>query len=221
MAKLREKIDVPVDPLDLEDALSAREELEQVAREYQTNDAQEKSAKKEKENLRPALLDLMSEVVRDEIPLARRTEVVKDEELERSQGDFETWRARNFPEWTIVGVEPKKGEATVVLEENDALKKFEFQSGGFKFGRTFKMVGGDFRSKDFLDEVAKRDDIKRDVLGQLLKTVKTEVVTTYEFDEKAATALMEAHPETVAIFQEYTDPGKPQVSLLPISVVKE
>lgn len=221
MAKLRTKIEVPEDPLDLEGELSAREELEEFALAYQEHDVQEKTAKSAKETLRPALLDLMSEVVREEIPLSRRTETVTDDELERAQGDFEVWRSRNFPEWTIVGIEPKKGEATVVLEENSSVKKFEFTVGGFKFGRTFSMVGREFRAEAFLEEVAKRDDIARPLLHDLLKTVKPVVTTTYEFDEAAATALMEEYPETVAIFQEYTDPGKPQVKLLPISAVKE
>lgn len=206
---------------ELEDLLSAREELEEFAQDYASADRQEKDWKKTKESLRGPFLDLMSEVVRNEVLLARRNETVSNAELERVGGDYEIWRARNFPEWTIVGIAPEAEGATVTLEENDALKKFEFTVGGFKFGRTFKMVGSEFRAEAFLDEVAKRDDIKRPLLHDLLATVKSEVVTVYTFDEKAAEKLMGEHPETVAIFQEYIDPGKPQVALLPITAVKE
>lgn len=201
--------------------LTAREELEEFAAEYHAADIQEKGAKSSKEVLRPALLELMTEVVRDEVPLARRNEIVTDEELERADGDYEKWVARNFPEWTLVGLQAEEGQATITLEETDYLKKFEFQVGGFKFGRTMKMTGGNFRAQEFLAEVALREDIKRPVLGELLATVKSEIVTVYTFDEKAAQKLMAERPETVAIFQEYIDPGKAQVSLLPIRAIKE
>jgi len=218
MAKTKTSV---ADELDLEDLLSAREELELLAQSYQVADVQEKGAKKEKETLRGPFLDLMSEVVRDEIPLGRVNETVTDEELAAYGGDFENWRARNFPEWTIVGVAHEEGRAIVTLEENDAFKKFEFSVGGFKFGRTFKMVDSNFEAERYANEVPKLDDIPRDVLKKLIDCVTSKTIVTYALDETKAEEVMADHPETLRIFQEYLDPGKPQVALLPIRKVKE
>lgn len=203
--------------------MSARQELEELAEIYREADTQEKDWKAAKTEIRGPLLELMSEVVREEVPLAKRTEIVTDEELARCGGDYETWRARNFPEWNLVGImpEPSERQAKVTLEEDDQLKKFTFTVNGHKYGRTFKLVGGHFRAEEFRAEVAQRDDITRPLLAKLLETVKVETKVEYTFDEEAAIALMADHPELTAIFQEYTAPGTPQVSLLPIKAVKE
>lgn len=232
-------ISQPTEDLELEDLLSAREELEQIAEALREADEAEKTAETLKKELRGPFLDLISEVVRDEVPLAKRNETVTAEELERCGGDFETWRVRNFPEWNLVGITsvastqkqtkgqkrtPKLGEgadSVVTLEESDQYKKYSFVLNGHKYGRTFKLVGGEFRAQAFKEEVAKREDISRDLLFQLLDTVKTETVTVYTLDEDKARELMSEHPETMNVFQEYTSPGKLQVSLLPIKAVKE
>lgn len=203
-----------------EKEVTALEELQEVAEALREADVTEKAAKVLKDQIRPAFFELISEVVRETVPLARQVITVTDEELERFNFDHNDWCAYNYPEWRVVAVEGKKGESLVAIEENDALKKFEFEYDGFKYGRTFKLMNKFFDAEAFLKEV--NDEIEDDDLHDaLLEVVEAEVVTTYSFDETKATKLMADYPETVVLFQKYLFPGTPSPALLPIKPVKE
>ena len=82
------------------ETITAQDELREVAEIYREADEQEKEAADVKKSARGPLLDLMSEVVREEVTLQQRNEEVEvDEDF-----DVETWRKRNFPTWNVVGV---------------------------------------------------------------------------------------------------------------------
>ena len=215
--------------------LTARQELEEIALLLQEADSEEKAHKREKELLRGPFFDLISEIVREEIPLARKTETVQvDEDF-----DPERWRAFNYPDWRIVAMQPEsdgEGAATrmqITVEENEELKKYEFVANGFKFGRTIRMEGRDFKAESFYKEIqaarlnermGKHDHpllaLGDDVLNHLEVVVTKELVPTFKVDEDKAIEIMAEYPETVALFQKYTFPGTPKPALLPIKKAK-
>jgi hypothetical protein len=202
--------------------LTALEELQEVAEALREADETEKAAKAVKEQVRPAFLDLISEVVRDTVPLARQVLTVLDTDLDRFGYDYDKWCEYNYPEWRIVAVEVGEPNVStkIAIEEDDALKKYEFEHDGYKYGRTFKLTGRRFDAEAYLQEV--NDTIEdEDLFEALEKTVKKVVTTTYEFDEAKATKVMADYPETVTLFQKYLFPGKPSSTLLPIRPVKE
>lgn len=207
--------------------LSAREELEEIAALLHDADIQEKEGKAMKEQIRPAFFDLISEVVREEIPLARRIERVDDPNV-----DPEEWRAFNFPAWRIAAIQPDENGYDVTLEENEGLVKFEFEVGGYKFGRTIRMEGRDFKAESFHEELRrarlaqKKNDehplleLGDEVLNHLEVVVTKEMVPTYKVDEDKAVEIMADYPETVALFQKYMFPGTPKPALMPIKQAK-
>lgn len=213
-----------------EEELSAREELEEIAAFLHDADIEEKEAKARKEKIRPAFFALISEVVRDEIPLARKTVRVDDPNI-----DPEEWRAFNEPAWRIVAINPDADGFDLTLEENEDLVKFEFEVGGFKFGRTIRMEGKDFKAEAFYEAIAKarlnqnmgkHDDpllemFDNDVLNHLEVVVSKKQVPVYEVDEDKALELMTEYPETVAFFQQFMFPGTPKPALMPIKKSKE
>lgn len=210
--------------------LSAREELYEIAELLHDADVREKGAKAEKEAVRGPFFDLISEIIREEVPLARKTVTVELPPIEEVRYfDQEEWRKFHYPEWSIVAIQPESddegGPATrhkITLEENDQFKKFEFVHGGFRFGRTIRMEGKDFKAADFWKDMKKADKTLDAKLKKALQTVVAEkIVTVYEVDEAKAMQLMADHPETVAIFQKYMFPGTPKPALLPIKEVKE
>ena len=199
------------------ETISAQDELREVAEIYREADEQEKEAADVKKSARGPLLDLMSEVVREEVTLQQRNEEVEvDEDF-----DVETWRKRNFPTWNVVGVQPTtEGTYIITLEESDQFKKYEFTHGGFKFGRTVRMKDAGFEVEAFKEHVSQMID-QDEVKDLLLGTIKEKQVIEYVFDEGAANALMADRPELVPVFQQFVNPGRPEVSLLPIKPVKE
>lgn len=199
------------------DTITAQGELYEVAEIYREADEQEKEAKDVKASARGPLLDLMSEVVREEVTLQQRKEEVEvDDDF-----DVETWRKRNFPTWNVVGVQPtSEGTYVITIEESDQFKKFEFVHNGFKFGRTVRMKDAGFEIEKFKQHVDQMID-QSDLKDRLLGTIKEKQIISYEFDEAAANALMSEDPELVPLFQQFVFPGRPEVSLLPIKPVKE
>lgn len=210
-----------------EQELTARQELDEIATLLHEADIAEKEAKERKSGLRPAFFALISEVVREEIPLARKKERVDD-----PMTDLEEWRAFNHPTWRIVGIEPDANGYDVTLEENEDLVKFEFEVGGYKFGRTIRMEGRDFKAEGFHAELQKarlaqktnKDhpllDLSDEVLNHLEVVVTKKMVPTFEVDEKKATEIMAEYPETMTFFQKYLFPGTPNPALMPIKQTK-
>ncbi len=207
--------------------LTAREELEEIAAVLREADETEKEAKKLKDEVRGPFFDLISEVVREEVPLAREIVTV---ELHDSSDAFnsETWRRYNYPLHNIVAIQPEsdgEGAATrmvVTLEESDQYKKYEFVADGYKFGRSIRMEGKGFEAESFISEIKARK-LPAALKKKLLALVKEEVVTVtnYLVDEAGITALMAEDPSTVAVFQEFINPGTPKAALIPIKAVKE
>lgn len=199
---------------------TAREELEEIAALLHAADLKEKEGKEEKELIRPAFFELISEVVREEIPLARKVETIEMDE----NFDPEKWRAFNYPAWRIVAIEASEdGTATITLEENEGLVKFEFEVGGYKFGRQIRMEGKDFKSEAFYKKVhaAKLDGVSREAREALAKVVTKEMVPVYTVDEDEALRVMTEYPDTVALFQQFMFPGTPKPALMPIKKVKD
>lgn len=229
MAKFKEAAPAPVEEEEFAfggDELTLREELYEIAEIYGDADWQEKTAKATKDRVKGPMLELMSEVVREEIPLARQVIEVTNEEASRYDYDYEKWAASQWPEWRVVGILPTHDElAEITLEENDALKKFEFVVNGKKYGRTIAMVGADFDAEGFYTSLqatsAEEFDLDPDAIVAALDTVTKEVVTVYTFNEKAAQKVIAEHPEMLPYFEEFTSIGVPQVRMIPIKEVKE
>lgn len=204
--------------------MTARDELNEIAELLHDADMREKEAKAEKETVRGPFFDLISEVVREEIPLARKTVIVEIDPT--AAFNSESWRAFHYPTWNVVAIQPESddgGAATrmvVTLEESDQHKKFEFEHGGYKFGRTIRMEGKSFSAEGLFKDVhsTKFPEGIRTLLSNIVTEKK---VTTYEVDEDQALKLMAEHPEVVAILQGYMFPGRPTPALIPIKAVKE
>ena len=192
----------------VEDAILARAELEEIAEEYRLADEKEKAADKAKKKLKPALLELITEVAVEEVPPATIIERVSVDDA--ATFDPDRWRILNYPEYEIVHVElGEKGEFVVELREDPSLRKYTFTVGGYTFGRTIAMVGSSFDAEAFLAEAP--EDWKH--------IIKERVV--YELDEEAARELMSSSPEAVPMLQKYSSPGYPQVRLNPIRKAKD
>lgn len=214
------------DATPVEGELSAREELYEIAEQLQEAINREKKAKGEKEILRGPFFQLISEIVREEIPLARQVvEVPNDTEF-----DAKSWREKNYPEWRIVGIDasPIEELLRITLEENEDFKKYEFTHDGFKYGRTIRMKDAYFDAEGFSKEIDMQqgqaewnDQRPSGMVEALASCVRKEVVTTYVLDEVKAKKVMAEYPETVALFQKFAHPGRPEPALLPIKVAKE
>lgn len=190
--------------------MTAREELYEIAEALREADETEKSASEIKKDLRGPFMELISEIVREEIPLARQViMVVMDETF-----DPQAWQKREYPEWRVIAVEPQPDGlcAAVTIEENEDYKKFEFTFNGFKYGRSIRTEGRGFDAEGFY---------KANEDNELSACIKVKTVTVYEFDEAKAEELMAEYPYSVAIFQKYINPGTPKAALLPIKVAKE
>lgn len=204
----------------MDDEVLAWDELHEVADEIRQADAAEKKAKAKKESLRGAYFALISEIVREEVPLAKKTVVVEGE------FDLDAWRAHEYPEWRVVSIDNASDDegikTKIVLEENEDFKKFEFVHDGYKYGRQIRMKGAGFDTEAFwkeIDEWFTGDDAE--VATALAGCVEKEVVTVYSLDEAKAMKVMADYPETVTLFQKHTNPGTPEPALLPIRVAKE
>lgn len=195
----------------MSEEVSAREELYEVAVSYHQADVEEKSAKSIKEDLRGPFMSLMTEVVREEVPLARKTIRVSSYTLNQwYDNDYRLWQQRNYPTWSIDSIDPDEDGASVTLVENPDLKKFEFVHGGYKFGRTVDMGSPVFDVERFYEEQPELRDL-----------VEVETVQVYTLKETKASALMAEKPEVKEIFQEYVEPGKPKLKFLAIRAVQE
>lgn len=205
--------------------VTAREELYEIAEVLREASENEKKFKALKEEVRAPFFELISEIVREEIPLARQT---VDVEVDNNF-DPQVWRAQNYPEWRIVALNQEQpGVMQITLEENEAFKKYTFIHNGFRYGRTTRMEGAGFDAEGFAKEVEVQegqaewnDQRPSGMVEALASCVKTEVVTTYTLDEAKAMKVMAEYPETVALFQQFTNPGTPKPALLPIKMAKE
>lgn len=209
----------------MSEEMTARDELYEIAEFLREADQDEKDGKARKEKLRGAFFELISEIVREEIPLATQSV-----EIEMGKDfDPEAWCRREYPEWRVVAVQPTPdGTAVITIEENEDFKKFEFVYDGFKFGRTIRMDGKGFDAQRFYEDITESKFLEwylaedPDELLEILDgVVYKQVVYEYVFDEAKAQQVMADHPETVAIFQRYLNPGTPKPTLLPIKPVKD
>jgi len=190
----------------MNDLINARHELEEVADLYREADEVEKQAAKDKAKLKPALLELISEVIESEIELATKIVTVTGDEA--LNFDPDTWLVTNYPEYKIVRVDnDNKGGFVVELQEDVELRKFSFEASGYQFGRTIAMVGSSFDAEGFVMDDNIPDDFKHAII---------EMKMVFTLQEDAARELMSKSPEVVPMLQKYTQPGKPQVRLNPI-----
>jgi len=189
----------------LSDELTAREELYEIARQLEWCDQEEKHYKELKEKVRPAFLDLITEVVVDEIPLATKVVQVDND----TKGELESWRLANYPDWLITDTVQNDDGWDVVLEEDPKLKKFEFVVDGKKFGRTVATPTPSFDAERFWEA---EEDLRDDLI---------ETVTVYKLNETKAAKLMAEKPEMKDIFEKYIKRSAPSVRLLPIRPVEE
>lgn len=193
--------------------MTAREELHELAAAYLEADRAEKEAKASKDLLRGPVLELMSEVVREEVPLAeKKVRVARREVDDPHGGDIREWARLNWPSWTVEQVEATEDEYVVTLRESDELARFEFVVDGYKWGRT--VVNYDPQ----LDVDALRADPDFQALGAENVIVER---TYYELDDKAATKLLRDKPESAIVFARYTTPGKVASKFLPFSKAEE
>lgn len=200
--------------------ISARDELNEIAEALQEADRMEKEGKLAKDQVKPAFFELISEVVREEVPLQRQIVNVEPE----ADFDIEEWRAKNFPEWRVVAINGGPEGMEIILEENESFKKFEFVHNGFRFGRTIRMEGKGFEAEDFYNEIneALSGDEETDALAlELLSCVEREEIVTWSVDEKKLEKLMAENSEVVPLIMKYLNPGVPKPALLPIKKAKE
>jgi hypothetical protein len=197
--------------------MEIRDELYELAELYHEADIQEKGGKAEKAIYREPLLSLMTDIVREEVPLARQTIKVANASLERYGFDYRAWCQDQYPTWTVVEVEGAPADITAItIEENPDLKKYEFVHDGFKFGRTVQMSAPSFDAERFYNDFKKDSSWKH-----LTDCVEVETITVYKFNETKASAVMAEYPKVKDIFQEYIEGGKPTIKLLPITAIQE
>src|SRR5574340_981215 len=198
---------------EVDDAILAKDELLELAATYLEADRQEKEAAEQKKLLRGPIMELISEVVRDEIPLSRKTLRVDRAEMDEVfEGDARKWASLKYPEWRVTGVTADESEYVIDLEEDPDLVKYEFEVEGYKFGRTRQ------QSAPVIDVEGLRADEDFVALGA--ENVVVEVVT-YDIDEKAAERLLLARPESAPVFSRHTQPGRVSAKLLPFTKTTE
>lgn len=193
--------------------ITARQELEELSELYRVADEKEKEAAEVKKELRPAIMSLISEVVRDEVPLARKTVKLSIQEFaDDFSNDPEVWRKRLWPAWNIVGMSGDDKNVIFEIEENDAFVKFEFFVNGYKFGRTVatKPVSID------LDKLL--TDPKAEEYG--ISEIVDEIVT-YKLNEERASRFFHQHPDSKKLFDKYVVPGELSPRLLQFTPQEE
>jgi len=193
--------------------MSAKAELVELARAYLAEDVAEKGAKDRKALMREPIMELISEVVREEVPLARKTLNIPREEIDGPfGGDIRLWLQMKFPEWTIDSVVTTQKAYEIEIAENDALVKYEFEVDGYKFGRTIT------RSSPVFDGDGLHED--PEFLGLGAEDILVET-TIYELDERRASRYLAENPDSAPIFARHTQPGKVAAKLLPFQPLKE
>lgn len=198
--------------------ITARQELEEVLGAYREADTQEKSAKKEKDDMRPAVLDLFTEVIDTETQLLRETVEVSADELEPDLGAgeaLEKWRLTHYPEYVIARYVVHENGVSVSIEEDPSRKKFDLVVDGYTFGRTYAMVGASVDGEGLHEFSLDAQDFPfRDA-------IKVDTITTYTVDEKKLRAIVSDNPALLKAAQRYINPGQVQVRLAPIRKAKE
>ena len=199
--------------------VTARQELNEIAEVLRQASEKEKEFKALKEEVRGPFFELISEIVREEIPLATLVVFVPNEDT----FDIRTWAALNYPEYRVISVDAVEDQdgMNITLQENEIFKKFEFNHDGFKYGRTIRMKGAGFDAEGFYKMLGSDLDLDHELALKLAEAVTKQTVVTYEVDEAKALEVMADYPETVVWFQKYQRPGTPEVALLPIRPVKE
>jgi hypothetical protein len=215
----RERLELVPDP-DAEElpqfeqeALSAKGELAELSRAYLEADREEKAAKAQKEVLRGPIMELISEVVREEVPLATKTVAIPRGEMHSAfEGDVRKWAALRYPEWTVESVTVNEAAYEVSLQESDQLARYEFEVDGFKFGRTVSKAAPE------VDADALREDPDFVELGAAAEDLIVET-TTYDLDGKKASRFLLANPESGPVFSRHTRPGQVSARLLPFTAI--
>lgn len=191
--------------------ITAQQELAELAEAYREADEQEKQAKAVKDQLKGPMFELMSEVVMDEVPLARKTiRISVDDMTDLYEDEFESWRAHNYPTWVIVSIQTDADGYNIEIEESPFFMKYEFVVDGYKFGRTITTPTPTFDAERFVKE---NPDLK--------KLVNEETKIIYSLDERKASKYMAENPSSKNIFEKYVDTGQPSVKMIPIKQVIE
>jgi hypothetical protein len=185
---------------------SARQELEQFAALYRSADEDEKAAKAEKEQLRPAILALVSEVVREEVPLSSKKIYIPIGQ------DAREFVQKQHPGWIVIQIEVDSDldRLAVTIQEDPDLVKFEFEFDGMRFGRTVSAKRPTFDAERLWQE---RQDLR--------SLVREETTTTYSLDETKASRAMVDDPSLMDTFRDYWDIPAPEPRLLPITPIKD
>jgi hypothetical protein len=216
MTEAEQKLLDALAPEGSDEQMSAKDELIDLARIYLAAYQAEKEAKTRKDQLRGPLMELISEVVREEVPLAVKTVKVPREELDQAfSGDARAWAALKYPEWEVTGFGVDNADPenyAIAIQESDALAKYEFEVDGYKFGRTTA------QSAPQIDIDGLRTDPEFEALGAEDVIVEE---TVYSLDERAASAFLLSHPESGVVFSRYTKPGEVTAKFLPFKKMKE
>jgi hypothetical protein len=191
--------------------LTAQQELAELAELYREADEAEREAKSTKEKLRQPIFDLISEIVREEVPLARKSvRIERDVMSDVYEDDFEKWRLHHYPTWVIVNIESNADNYNITIEEDPAYVKFEFQVGNFRIGRTISTPTPVFDAERFVQDNP-----------ELYYLVDEEVKVVYTLNDVKASKYMADHPESKRIFERYIKVGSPNVKMLPIKQIEE
>lgn len=195
--------------------------LESIATSYRELDAVEKLAKKRKDKLRPLFLASMTDTVSDTRPPEEINFTLGPEDLDVHRGDVRAWAAHEYPTFRVERFSTADGEEYEVwLEEILDLAKYEFEVEGFKFGRTVRMEGAEFKADEFEAWLEEEGDLEEDVWAALSQCIEPEEQRILHFKEERAIEVMGEFPETMPIFQRFSFTGTPKVQLLPIKEIK-
>ena len=209
--------------IDLETNEYTLETIEDYAKAYRALDAQEKAAKKAKEDLRGPFFALMTQQVRQEEELQKEILEVPNEEVARFNNDPREWCLFYYPTYTVENLAFDGKIWKIVLQENPELKPLEFEVDGYKLGRSISLVGAEFKIDEFdrwigSEEAEERfDEATLDALADCVIEVRE---PTYSFDEDTARDLIAEKPELIDVFQRFSYAGKPQVKFLPVTKAK-
>lgn len=208
------KLKVPDVPEDLN--------LESIATSYRELDAVEKLAKSRKEKLRPLFLLAMTDAVGDLREPEEINFTLGPEDLDVHRGDVRAWAAHEYPTFRVERFSTADGiEYEVWLEEVLDLAKYEFEVEGFKFGRTVRMEGAEFKADEFEEWLEQDGDLEEEIWTALSGCIEPEEQRILHFKEDQAIEVMGKYPETMPIFQRFSFTGTPKVQLLPIKEAKE
>jgi hypothetical protein len=229
MAKFKELQRKKIEHEEIDSDTSADEELltellDEITAELNTYDQYDKEIKENKPTARDKFFELLTFKVRIENALATETVSFSVESVGDSMDAVEAAILRDYPEYEMLNITRDEDDWTVELQENPSVIKTGYvnRTLGKAFGRTYAVVGASFDVAKFVNEHPELA-AKCVSFTQMFTYAPGEwegdgeaMPVSYKLDEKLATKLMADDPDNVAVFQQYTKPGKVQMRLLPI-----